>query len=334
MTDYSIQLNKLFQSFKIHAHVSHFYEGLRTTRYFVNIELGEKISKIKSLEEEIALAIKCYSRPKFLLKPETGHLVIEATTNSSSISIELEQILLNHKSNSKLPLILGKNMDGETYELDLGSAPHLLIAGTTGSGKSVVTNTIIKSLQNYLSESELRFAFIDPKQVELSKYSNSNYSLCHTTSGEQVLVLLNTLVSIMEARYKIMSQRGYSCFSQLFNEAKKLNLQNTFYIVVVIDELADLLMQDQQGKIFNLLGRLLQKSRASGIHIVANTQRPSRDVIKGILRANMPAQIALKTTSAIDSRIIIGQDGAESLFGKGDMLVNYNGQVARVQAAI
>lgn len=334
MIDYSNQINKLFESFKIKARVSHFYQGLRNVRYFINVELGEKISKIKSLEEEISLAIRCSSRPKFLLKPETGHLVIEATSNNEAISINLDNLLQSHSSSLELPLVLGKTMDGDLYELNLSYAPHLLIAGTTGSGKSVVTNTIIRSLQNYLPESDLRFVYIDPKQVELVKYKNNKHTLHYCSSIEETLNLLNILASIMEARYQVMSKIGLTCFTEVIKQARKHSFLETYFIVVIIDELADLLMQDSQGKIFNVLGRLLQKSRAAGIHIIANTQRPSRDIIKGILRANMPTQIALKTSSSIDSRVILGQDGAENLFGKGDMLINYNGQITRVQAAI
>ena len=324
------QINKLFEAFKIKASAVDIQEGLRTVKYFVLLEPGEKISKIKNIQQELALEIRSLTTPSITLKPDTGHLIIEATISNKPLHISLEDIFTKHKPKCELPLVLGKTMDGNVYEIDLASAPHLLIAGTTGSGKSVITSTIVKSLTHHLDSNDLKLIFIDPKQIELNKFKDSKFTMGHATQPKEALSFLKLLVELMNVRYQRMSNKNINSFKELRKQEAELHP----YVVIVIDELADLLLQDSNDQIFSSLVCLLQKSRAAGIHIICNTQRPSRDIIKGLLKANLPVQIALKTTSSVDSRIILGTDGAESLVGRGDMLVNYNGQVTRVQAAM
>ena len=319
-------LNELFKAMKVRATAEFVKEGLRTRKYYINLHLGEKISKIKAIGQEISLQIKSLSLPVFSLDTVTGHIVIETTTNDSPITIPLKNIINKiDLSNYELPLVLGCDMDSNPYVLDLAKAPHVLIGGTTGGGKSILCRTLLYSILHKQSSPSVIFGLIDPKGNQLVDFkSKTNH---HVSSYQDSVNMLQQLVEEMENRYRRMSKKGVRTIQELRMK------ENHPYIVVLIDELADIILADKDKSFFTHLVKLLQKAREAGIHIIANTQRPSSDIIKGLIKSNMPVQIALKTSSQTDSRIIIGEAGAEALVGMGDMLVNAYGKIVRVQGA-
>lgn len=324
-------INQLFNVMKIRARVTSVCEGLRTCQYKVRLDIGEKVSKIRNLNDEISLLVQSISKPKIDLDTTSGHVVIETTTTDKPIVVPFNQLIQMVNLNSyELPLVVGVDMQGKPMVIDLAACPHVLIGGTTGAGKSVLCKTIINSLMAKFGPTDLQLGLIDPKLTELSPFKNNDYCGLYASDYDSAADLLDRAVNIMEDRYKLLSQRGYSSLQELRHHEKGQHP----YVVIIIDELADILLQDKKEFLYIRLVRLLQKARAAGIHIIANTQRPSRDIIKGLLKANMPVQIALKTASNIDSRVILEEEGAEKLIGKGDMLVKYEGKLTRVQGAL
>lgn len=322
-------INQLFSAMKIKAHVSSYSEGLRTCQFKIKLDLGEKVSKIRGISEELSLLVQSISRPKIELDTTSGHVVIETTTTDKPITIPFETLI--HSVNIEqyeLPLVIGVDMQGNPLVVDLADAPHVLIGGATGAGKSVLCKTVINSLMARYGSGDIQFGFIDPKSTELSQFKDSSYCGLYASDYESSVELVEKAIVVMEDRYKLLNLKGCTTLKELRRTERHP------YIVIMIDELADILLQDKKEYLFTRLVRLLQKARAAGIHVIANTQRPSRDVVKGLLKANMPVQIALKTSSNFDSRVIIGEDGAEKLIGKGDMLVRYNGHITRVQGAL
>jgi DNA segregation ATPase FtsK/SpoIIIE, S-DNA-T family len=241
--------------------------------------------------------------------------------NASSASVCLKDVLASNeflKSTSKLTLSLGKDIAGRAMVADLAEMPHLLIAGTTGSGKTVCVNSIIMSMLFNASPREVRFVMVDPKMVEMSQYNDIPHLLCPTvTDSKKAVNALNWVVAEMDARYKKLSGAGVrniKGYNAKVDEADWMP-----YIVVIIDELADL-MQVSGKAVEGSICRLAQLSRAVGIHLILATQRPSVNVITGVIKANFPARISFKVASKIDSRTVLDMNGAESLLGKGDML--------------
>lgn len=320
-------LNQLFAAMKVKATAEYVRDGLRTRKYYIKPALGEKISKIRAIGSEISLQIRSINEPSFSLDTSTGHVVVETTINTGPITIPLSQILQYvNLTQHELPLVLGSDMDRTIFVLDLAKAPHILIGGTTGGGKSILCRTILNSLLAKYSRGGISLGLIDPKGNQLLDFKTTNNY--HLPSYEKAKHYLGKVVQEMDKRYQVMASRGVRSFSDLHRN------EGYPYIVILIDELADLLLVDHDKEFFISLVRLLQKSREAGIHIVANTQRPSADIVKGIIKTNMPVQIALKVASNHDSRIIIGEEGAEKLIGMGDMLVNANGKITRVQGAL
>jgi S-DNA-T family DNA segregation ATPase FtsK/SpoIIIE len=322
-------IDRLFNAHKIKAHVASYSEGLRTCQYNIKLDIGEKVSKVKSVSEELALLVQSVNKPKIDLDTASGHITIETTVTSKPITVPFETLAQDVDfTQYELPLVVGADMQGKPMVVDLAEAPHILIGGSTGAGKSVLCNTIIHSLMRKYTSEDIQFGFIDPKSTELTQFKNSAYCGMYASDYESATELIDKALTVMEDRYKLLSLKGYTSLKEFRKKERHP------YIVIVIDELADILLQDKKEFLFTKLVRLLQKARAAGIHVIANTQRPSRDVLKGLLKANMPVQIALKTSSNFDSRVIIGEDGAEKLVGKGDMLVRYNGNTTRVQGAL
>jgi S-DNA-T family DNA segregation ATPase FtsK/SpoIIIE len=227
-----------------------------------------------------------------------------------------------------LPLVIGKSMSNQIFAMDLAECPHILIGGTTGAGKSILSKTILHSLVYKYTNNDVKLVLIDPKGTELKPFAESSFCASYCNTIEQTQMIFEKLVAEMERRYQHLSQIKVGDI-KLMPKASRPP-----FICVVIDELADILLQDTKKKLYTNLVRLLQKARACGIHIIANTQRPSKEVVSGLIKSNMPVQIALRTANQYDSRIILGEEGAESLVGKGDMLVKYNGVITRVQGAI
>ena len=233
------------------------------------------------------------------------------------------------KSNIKLPIALGKNISGLPIIGDLATMPHLLIAGTTGSGKSVCINTIILSLLYRHKPSMCKFILIDPKMLELSTYEGIPHLLCPViTEAKKAASVLGWVVKEMESRYRLMTKKGVKNIDG-YNSKHSLAMP---YIVVIVDEMSDLMLV--AGKeIENYIQKLSQMARAAGIHIIMATQRPSVDVITGTIKANFPTRISFQVTSKIDSRTILGEQGAEQLLGKGDMLyMSSANRIVRIHA--
>jgi S-DNA-T family DNA segregation ATPase FtsK/SpoIIIE len=323
------QINKLFDVMKIRAHVSSFKEGLRTCQYHIDLGLGEKVSKIRALDEELSLLVRSLSTPQITLDSKLGKVVIETTTTDEPISIPFTSLL--HKAqlnNYILPLLVGSDMAGNPFTMELAECPHILIGGTTGSGKSILSQTMLESLIHRHDPQDLQLGLIDPKGTELTKYKESPYCAIYASNHDSITDTIYKAVDVMEDRYKLLSSKGMSSIHELRKTEKHP------YIVLMIDELADILIQDKKEHLYTGLIRLLQKSRAAGIYIIANTQRPSKDVVTGLMKSVMPTRVALKVASHYDSRIIIDETGAENLVGKGDMLIKYNGKTTRVQGAI
>ena len=278
---------------------------------------GIKVSKIINLSDDIARNTSSESA-RISTIPGSNTVGIELP-NSSRENVYLSEILNNsdfRKKEIKLPIALGKNISGKPIIGDLASMPHLLIAGTTGSGKSVCINTIILSLLYRHAPDKCKFILIDPKMLELSTYEGVPHLLCPViTEAKKAASVLGWVVKEMESRYRLMTREGVRNIDG-YNSKHKLAMP---YIVVVVDEMSDLMLV--AGKeIENYIQKLSQMARAAGIHIIMATQRPSVDVITGTIKANFPTRISFQVTSKIDSRTILGEQGAEQLLGKGDML--------------
>tara|TARA_B100000029_G_scaffold500360_1_gene572005 strand:+ start:517 stop:2634 length:2118 start_codon:yes stop_codon:yes gene_type:complete len=278
---------------------------------------GIKVSKIVNLADDIARHTSSIST-RVATIPGKNTIGIEIP-NSKRDKVFLHEIISDEKFNKKeikLPIGLGKNISGISIIGDLGAMPHLLIAGTTGSGKSVCINTIILSLLYKYSPEKLNLILIDPKMLELSAYEGIPHLLCPViTESKKATAALGWAVKEMESRYKLMTSVGVKNIDG-YNAKNKKHMP---YIVVIVDEMSDLMLI--AGKeIENYIQRLSQMARAAGIHIIMATQRPSVDVITGTIKANFPTRISFQVSSKIDSRTVLGEQGAEQLLGKGDML--------------
>ncbi len=310
-------LEKILLDFGVEGEVKKVSQGPVVTLYEFEPAPGVKVSKIINLSEDIARNTSSESAR------------IATIPGSNTIGIELpkpqrENVFLSEiisdtsykKKDIKLPIALGKSISGLPITGDLSSMPHLLIAGTTGSGKSVCINTIILSLLYKHSPEKCKFILIDPKMLELSTYEGIPHLLCPViTEAKKAASVLGWVVKEMENRYKLMTKVGVRNIDG-YNEKHKISMP---YIVVIVDEMSDLMLV--AGKdIENYIQKLSQMARAAGIHIIMATQRPSVDVITGTIKANFPTRISFQVTSKIDSRTILGEQGAEQLLGKGDML--------------
>ena len=310
-------LEKILLDFGVNGVIKKVSHGPVVTLNEFEPAAGVKVSKIINLSDDIARNTSSESAR------------ISTIPGSNTIGIELpniirENVYLNEilgsndfkKKEIKLPIALGKNISGKAVIGDLYSMPHLLIAGTTGSGKSVCINTIILSLLYRHTPDRCKFILIDPKMLELSTYEGIPHLLCPViTEAKKAASVLGWVVKEMESRYRLMTKEGVRNIDG-YNSKHKLPMP---YIVVVVDEMSDLMLV--AGKeIENYIQKLSQMARAAGIHIIMATQRPSVDVITGTIKANFPTRISFQVTSKIDSRTILGEQGAEQLLGKGDML--------------
>ncbi len=305
--------NKL-ASFGIEARVSGIHPGPVITRYEIEPGTSTKVHQIVNLADDLALALKAASIRILAPIPGKGAVGIEVP-NRQARPVMIRDILGSDAfktCRSKLALAIGKDVSGYPYVADLESMPHLLIAGATGSGKSVCINTIITSLVYRNSPQDVQLILIDPKRLELTQYEGIPHLLCEiVTEAKKAVRALNWVLEEMDVRYRLLAKRGVRNIQQ-YEEGLP-------YIVVVIDELADLILTAPQ-EIEPALTKLAQMARAVGIHLVTATQRPSVDVITGLIKANFPCRIAFKVASKVDSRTIIDTNGAERLLGKGDML--------------
>jgi DNA segregation ATPase FtsK/SpoIIIE, S-DNA-T family len=323
-------LEKILLDFGVDGKIKKVSHGPVVTLNEFEPAAGVKVSKIINLSDDIARNTSSESA-RIATIPGRNTVGIELP-NSSRENVYLSEILTNtdfKKKEIKLPIALGKNISGTPIVCDLTSMPHLLIAGTTGSGKSVCINTIILSLLYRHSPEKCKFILIDPKMLELSTYEGIPHLLCPViTEAKKAASVLGWVVKEMESRYRLMTKEGVRNIDG-YNVKHKLPMP---YIVVVVDEMSDLMLV--AGKeIENYIQKLSQMARAAGIHIIMATQRPSVDVITGTIKANFPTRISFQVTSKIDSRTILGEQGAEQLLGKGDMLyMSSANKVLRIHA--
>ncbi len=310
-------LEKILLDFGVDGTIKKINQGPVVTLNEFEPAAGIKVSKIINLSDDIARNTSSESA-RIATIPGRNTIGIELP-NSTRENVYLSEILNNSefkKNDIKLPIALGKNISGIPIISDLTSMPHLLIAGTTGSGKSVCINTIILSLLFRHTPEKCKFILIDPKMLELSTYEGIPHLLCPViTEAKKAASVLGWVVKEMESRYRLMTKEGVRNIDS-YNLKHKLPMP---YIVVVVDEMSDLMLV--AGKeIENYIQKLSQMARAAGIHIIMATQRPSVDVITGTIKANFPTRVSFQVSSKIDSRTILGEQGAEQLLGKGDML--------------
>jgi len=314
-----VLIEKLKQ-FKIEGDVVRYYVGPVVTTFEFKPLPHIKVSKILALQDDLAMALKAQSIR--IQAPIPGKDVVGIEIPNEKVeTIYLREILesdIFKKAKSPLTLALGKDIVGAPFVTDLKKLPHLLIAGTTGSGKSVGINAMILSLLYRNSPDELKFLMIDPKMLEFSIFNDIPHLLTPViTEPKKAIMALNSMVKEMERRYKLMAKarvkniEGYN--------AKVTDAEKMPYIVIIIDELADLMMTSGKDVEYSI-ARLAQMARASGIHLIVATQRPSVDVVTGLIKANLPSRISFKVGQKIDSKVILDQFGAESLLGRGDML--------------
>ena len=323
-------LEKILLDFGVSGKIKKISHGPVVTLNEFEPAAGVKVSKIINLSDDIARNTSSESA-RISTIPGSNTVGIELP-NSSRENVYLSEILNNSdfkKKEIKLPIALGKSISGNPIIGDLSSMPHLLIAGTTGSGKSVCINTIILSMLYRHTPERCKFILIDPKMLELSTYEGVPHLLCPViTEAKKAASVLGWVVKEMESRYRLMTREGVRNIDG-YNSKHKLPMP---YIVVVVDEMSDLMLV--AGKeIENYIQKLSQMARAAGIHIIMATQRPSVDVITGTIKANFPTRISFQVTSKIDSRTILGEQGAEQLLGKGDMLyMSSANRVIRIHA--
>lgn len=323
--------------------------GPTVTLYEIVPEAGIRISKIKNLEDDIALSLAALGIRIIAPIPGKGTIGIEVPNQKPSI-VSMRSVITSNKfqtAEMELPVALGKNISNETFVVDLTKMPHLLMAGATGQGKSVGLNVVLTSLLYKKHPAEIKFVLVDPKKVELNIYSKiERHYLAKLpdtedaiiTDNTKVIHTLNSLCIEMDNRYELLKNgmcRNLKEYNQKYRE-RKLNPEDGHsflpYIVLVVDEFADLIMT--AGKeVETPIARLAQLARAVGIHLIIATQRPSVNVITGIIKANFPARIAFRVTSKIDSRTILDSGGADQLIGRGDMLYTQGNDLTRIQCA-
>jgi S-DNA-T family DNA segregation ATPase FtsK/SpoIIIE len=300
--------------FGVKASVVEIHPGPVITRFELEPGSGVKVHQVVNLADDLALALKATAIRILAPIPGKGTIGVEVP-NRNPCTVSIREILSSKRfasSKSRLEIALGKDVSGKSYTADLEAMPHLLIAGATGSGKSVCINTIITSMVYRNSPKQVQLLLIDPKRLELSIYKGIPHLICEVvTDPRKAVRALNWVIDEMDMRYKLLAGRGVRNIQALGGELP--------YIVVIIDELADLMLAVPQD-LEMAIAKLAQMARAVGIHLVVATQRPSVDVITGVIKANLPCRIGFKVASRIDSRTILDGNGAEALLGRGDML--------------
>ena len=324
-----IKLEKVLNDFDIKGKVVEIHIGPAVTEYEIIVPSGTKVSRIVGINKEIALAMAAKEVRIQAPIPGKNTIGIEIPNREIS-SVGFREVLeANWQNNgaNKILVALGKDIMGTSILADLSKMPHLLVAGSTGSGKSVCINTIICSILMRYKPDEVKLVLVDPKKVELTNYNGIPHLLCPVVSDpKKASVVLQKVVAEMEKRYDIFAEKevkNIAGYNDLIEKERKknpdINTTRMPYIVVIIDELADLMLVASK-EVQDSIMRITQMARAAGIHLIVATQRPSTDIITGVIKNNIPSRIAFSVSSAIDSRTILDASGAESLLGKGDML--------------
>ncbi|WP_370583632.1 DNA translocase FtsK [Nitratiruptor sp. YY09-18] len=327
------ELIEKLKQFKIEGDVVRTYSGPLVTTFEFKPAPHIKVSKILNLADDLAMALRAQTIRIQAPIPGKDVVGIEIP-NDEFETIYLREIIesdIFKKAASPLTLALGKDIVGKPFVTDLKKLPHLLIAGTTGSGKSVGINAMLVSLLYRNSPDRLKLMMIDPKMLEFSIYNDIPHLLTPViTNSKQAIVALSNMVAEMERRYRLMSQYKTKNIEGFNKKAKKEGLEELPYIVVIIDELADLMMTSGKDVEYSI-ARLAQMARAAGIHLIVATQRPSVDVVTGLIKANLPSRISFRVGQKIDSKVILDSIGAESLLGRGDMLFTPPGSTGLIR---
>ena len=336
--DFSNKIVDFYKNFDINLTIEKIIESYAITRYFSTLDRSNK-KKLKDVERLINDLCLEVAIDKINLTFEDGFIVFEIPKAHKKI-LNFEDIQANIDNIKKgLNVCLGKDLNNNNYIIDLCKTPHLLISGTTGSGKSVFINTILVNLLNTYNKKQLEVSLIDPKRVELNIYNNLDQITDFADNlGDARNLLFNAVIET-EKRYKLLERAGFRNISS-YNSNIKSPLP---YKLIIIDELADILLQDKKNHkrgsteptLENLIVRIAQIGRAAGVHLIVATQRPSSDVITGLIKANIPSRVALSVSSATDSRVILDIKGAEKLTGNGDMYFKMVGsdELVRLQSA-
>ncbi len=342
-------LQRTLENFKVDGKVVNHISGPRVTRYEIQLAPGVKVDKVVNLESNIAMELEAQSVR--ILAPIPGRNVVGVEApNSRAEAVFMRSIMESKQwkeTTAEIPIVLGRDVSGKPIILDLAKAPHLLIAGATGSGKSVCMNTLIMSLLFRFRPDELRLILVDPKVVEHEAYRTLPHLITPVVNdATKVPIALRWAVSEMEKRYKILARagvknlRGYNARvlpPEPVLDDDGLPIPDKLPVLVaIVDELADIMMTDARKDVETSIARIAQKGRAAGIHIVIATQRPSREIVTGVIRANLPTKIAFMVGKRVDSQVILDQNGAETLLGKGDMLYLPPGSAGleRIQGAM
>lgn len=337
----TIGLQRVLADFQIIGKVVAVHEGPSVTQFELQIKTGTKMSKISGLSKEIALALAAKDVRIEAPIPGKSTVGIEIP-NAEPVGVPIREVIevkRREMEGMSLPVSLGKDIYGNNQICDLAKTPHLLVAGSTGSGKSVCINSFIASLLITKKPDEVKLILVDPKKVELSNYNGIPHLLCPVVSDpKKASIALQNVVKEMEHRYDMFADekvKNITGYNDLMNQRKKKNpedetIQLMPYMVVIIDELADLMLVASK-EVEDSIMRITQMARAAGIHLIVATQRPSTDVITGVVKANIPSRISFAVASQIDSRTILDTSGAEKLLGKGDMLYKPMGQNVAVR---
>ena len=324
-----VALEKVLADFQIHGKVVEIHEGPTVTQFEVEIASGTKVSRITSINKEIALALA--AKDVRIQAPIPGKSTVGVEIpNKITSSVPIREVLSNvpsNMANAKILFSLGKDIMGRNCCADMTKMPHLLVAGSTGSGKSVCINSFIASILIRMRPDECKLVLVDPKKVELSNYNGIPHLMCPVVSDpKKASIALQKIVVEMEHRYDLFSEKnvknisGYNEWVEKTNKNANAEIEKKMpFIVVIIDELADLMLVAAK-EVEDSIMRITQMARAAGIHLIVATQRPSTDVITGVVKANIPSRISFAVASQIDSRTILDMGGAEKLLGKGDML--------------
>ena len=322
-------LERVLNDFQIKGSVVEIHIGPAVTQYEVVVPAGTKVSRILSIHKEIALALA--AKDVRIQAPIPGKSTIGIEIPNPNISmVKIKEVLGSRdfeQKGAKILVALGKDIMGKTQSMDISKTPHLLVAGSTGSGKSVCINTMLASILMRYRPDEVKLMLVDPKKVELSNYNGVPHLLCPVvTDPKKASIMLQRIVQEMEDRYNTFSDKavknigGYNEWVEKENHKHpETPIKKMPYIVVIIDELADLMLVASK-EVEDSIMRITQMARAAGIHLIVATQRPSTDVITGVVKANIPSRISFAVASQIDSRTILDMPGAEKLLGKGDML--------------
>jgi S-DNA-T family DNA segregation ATPase FtsK/SpoIIIE len=342
-------LQSTLDSFGIQGKVISYVSGPRVTRYEISLDPGVKVERISSLSNNFAMDLQAESVR--ILAPIPGKNTVGIEVPNSKVSFISIRSLMESGSwnapNIEIPIILGRDVSGRPVVTDLARAPHLLIAGATGSGKSVCMHSLIISLLYRFTPDELKLIMVDPKMVEFSMYASLPHLITPVvTDSKKVPVALHWGVNEMERRYKIFSKVKSKKLSDFNRREKKTEIlldednneipDKMPVLVIIIDELADIMMSEAKASVENSIARIAQKGRAAGIHMVVATQTPRKQIITGVIKANLPARIAFQVSSIVDSGVILDRKGAEKLLGRGDMLFIPPGSSSldRIQGAL